>query len=111
MEVLPCFRSLPLCILFFIVTFHFASLQVQEPASSIGGNNDDDLSDQAPSQLAQVEYSTPNIQGQYFYEHFDDPDLFSSKWIMSSASKTDSKELKYDGEWTRIETQTPLKGR
>ena len=57
-----------------------------------------------------VDYQSPSVDGQYFFEHFDDAQLFSSRWMTSSASKADSSELKYDGEWDRVQSQTQLKG-
>lgn len=65
----------------------------------------------SPNEQAQVVYNTPNVDGQYIYEHFDDSTLFANKWIKSSASKADSEELKYDGEWERIVTQAPFQGK
>ncbi|CAG2113736.1 unnamed protein product, partial [Medioppia subpectinata] len=55
-------------------------------------------------------YSTPNIDNYYIYEHFDDSDDFENRWIRSETSKSDSQELKYDGQWALTPTTTALKG-
>lgn len=55
-------------------------------------------------------YSTPNIDNYYIYEHFDDDQDFGSRWIRSQASKADSNEFKYDGEWSLTQTTASLKG-
>lgn len=96
------FRSLPTCLLL-IGLLGLTLAQESSPVS-------DDETSSTSSQPAQIEYSTPAIEGQYLYEHFDDPDHFAAKWVKSSANKADSSELKYDGEWARVETQDPIKG-
>lgn len=94
----PKLLSLPACLL-----FCFCGLALsQEPSAT------EEVA--SSPQPAQVEYTTPYIEGQYLYEHFDDAGHFASKWVKSAANKDDASELKYDGEWTRIETQIPLKG-
>lgn len=79
-----------------------------EEQTNAGAANDD----KPVSSEEFVDYTTPQVDdGQYFYEHFDDEQSFASKWIKSSASKADSSELKYDGEWSRVATQAQLKGK
>ncbi len=81
----------------------------QEP-SPVDDSEDDSADSSPPPAPAQIDYSTPAIEGQFLYEHFDDPDQFAAKWVKSTSNKGDSSELKYDGEWARVETQAPLKG-
>ena len=54
-------------------------------------------------------YSTPNIDNYYIYEHFDDSEDFSQRWIRSEASKSDSQEFQYSGEWALTPTTPALK--
>lgn len=70
---------------------------------------DSDYGDQ-PASGEYVDYSSPDIDGQYFFEHFDDQQVFESRWIQSTAYKADSTVVKYDGEWDRFESQALLKG-
>ena len=55
-------------------------------------------------------YATPNIDNYYIYEHFDDDQDFRSRWVRSEASKADTDEFKYDGEWSLTQTTPSLKG-
>jgi calnexin len=76
-------------------------------------NSDDspDVGDSPPDVGDQsILYSTPNIDNYYIYEHFDDDQDFNSRWIRSEASKADSNEFKYDGEWSLTQTTSSLKG-
>ncbi len=72
----------------------------QQQSSAI----DDKDSDQS------ILYSTPNIDNYYIYEHFDDDQDFNSRWIRSESSKSDSKDFKYDGEWSLTQTIQSIKG-
>lgn len=78
----------------------------------IDETTDDELSAGSQSSDADqsILYSTPNIDNYYIYEHFDDDQDFQSRWIRSEASKADSNEFKYDGEWSLTQTTPSLKG-
>lgn len=57
-------------------------------------------------------YITPDIEldKYYLYEHFDDNRQYTERWIKSLASKSNSKEAKYDGEWAYVNAHPKLKG-
>ena len=76
------------------------------------GDDSTEFGDSTPDQSVDqsILYSTPNIDNYYIYEHFDDDQDFGSRWIRSQASKADSNEFKYDGEWSLTPTTASLKG-
>lgn len=62
-----------------------------------------------------ITYTTPKIKegGVYFYDTFDDPEIFKERWILSSAKKQEAEEeiSKYNGRWDVEEARADaLKG-
>uniref|UniRef100_T1L645 Uncharacterized protein n=1 Tax=Tetranychus urticae TaxID=32264 RepID=T1L645_TETUR len=53
-----------------------------------------------------IDYQTPDIplDNVYLYEPFDDKDSFHKNWVTSKATKSDSEDGKYDGEWEIVPT-------
>lgn len=57
-------------------------------------------------------YITPDIEQNkyYLFEHFDDERQYLERWIKSTATKSNSKDAKYDGEWIYVNSHPKLKG-
>lgn len=95
-----------------------ASKSQQPPAASPSDFDELDQSgelDQSEEvQLTEEDfvYITPDVEREkyYLFEHFDDKQQYTERWIKSLASKADSKEAKYDGEWSYVESHPKLKG-
>lgn len=62
----------------------------------------------------EIIYETPNLDAEslpyFLYEHFDDELAFNSKWTQSKATKAESEEFVYDGEWSLTPSHSRLKG-
>lgn len=80
---------------------------------------DDEISPPPDESAAQVEstvhYSTPNLDSdgsfkRHLYESFDDEILFNQKWIQSKATKAESEDLKYDGDWDLVTSHSSIRG-
>lgn len=78
-------------------------------------NINDQLAEPVPELPDEIEYSSPQLDREnrayYLYEHFDDPDAFDKKWVRSKATKADSEDSQYDGEWELTETHPRVKGK
>lgn len=63
----------------------------------------------------EIEYSSPQLDREnlpyFLYEHFDDEEAFNRKWIRSKATKSESEDQKYDGEWVLTESHSRVKGK
>ena len=62
-----------------------------------------------------VHYSTPNLDSdglfkRHLYESFDDEILFNQRWIQSKATKAESEDLKYDGDWDLVASHSSIRG-
>ncbi|XP_015791836.1 calnexin [Tetranychus urticae] len=59
-----------------------------------------------------IDYQTPDIplDNVYLYEPFDDKDSFHKNWVTSKATKSDSEDGKYDGEWEIVPTVERIPG-
>lgn len=62
-----------------------------------------------------VHYSTPNLDSdglfkRHLYESFDDEIQFNQKWIQSKATKAESEDLKYDGDWDLVASHSSIRG-
>ena len=81
---------------------------VSEPASSEEAVQD------VIEEPEEIEYSSLNLASSnrnfYLYEHFDDEGIFEKNWIKSEATKSDSQDMLYDGEWGIVDTHSRLKG-
>lgn len=76
-------------------------------------SNELDRSEEVQLTEEDFAYITPDVEREkyYLFEHFDDQQQYTERWIKSFASKADSKEAKYDGEWSYIESHPKLKGK
>ena len=63
---------------------------------------------------APVRYSTPDLEQENLsfklYEHFDDELLFNRRWVRSKATKSDSQDFQYDGEWALLPSHDRVPG-
>lgn len=70
--------------------------------------------DERPVPEQVIQYSTPDLERDNlphkFYEHFDDELLFNRRWIKSQATKSDSEEFQYDGEWAIVPSHDRVSG-
>ena len=61
-----------------------------------------------------IHYTTPDLERDNlphkFYEHFDDELLFNRRWVKSQATKSESEEFKYDGEWGLVPSHVRVPG-
>ena len=61
-----------------------------------------------------ISYTTPDLDKDHLpyklYEHFDDESAFTSRWIRSKATKSESEEFQYDGEWGLVPSHTRVAG-
>lgn len=61
-----------------------------------------------------LQYTTPDLDQEdlpyKLYEHFDDELLFNKRWIRSQATKSDSEEFQYDGEWDLVPSHVRVPG-
>lgn len=61
-----------------------------------------------------IVYNTPNLDAEslpyFLYEHFDDELAFNGQWTQSKATKAESEEFVYDGEWSLSPSHSRLKG-
>lgn len=59
-------------------------------------------------------YTTPDLDAEslpyFLFEHFDDELSFNGKWTQSKATKAESEEFVYDGEWSLTPSHSKLKG-
>lgn len=62
-------------------------------------------------QIEEINYVTPQLDQHkvLFYESFDEKEFWSN-WILSKATKHDSSDHKYDGQWETAEAHPRLKG-
>jgi len=71
-------------------------------------------SQQQQSDQHTVQYSTLDLDASrhpfFFYEHFDDEITFNQRWTRSQATKSDSQEFQFDGEWTINPSHSKVKG-
>ncbi|XP_074602752.1 calnexin-like [Brevipalpus obovatus] len=87
------------------------------------GDGDDDGGDDEiasvdtsqPSKKSErlIDYKTPDVNSQetvHLYEPFDDDANYKKNWILSKATKAESSDNKYDGQWTRVTTDDRIKG-
>lgn len=62
----------------------------------------------------EIVYNTPNLDAEslpyFLFEHFDDELSFNGKWTQSKATKAESEEFVYDGEWSLSPSHSKLKG-
>lgn len=65
-----------------------------------------------PQQEQVIKYSTPDLENlpHKFYEHFDDELLFNQRWIKSQATKSESEDFQYDGEWGLVSSHDRVPG-
>lgn len=115
-SLLRCNLALLLLVSLLVLNGSNAS-KSQPPASSadfdeLDQSSELDRSDEAPLTEEDFAYITPDVEREkyYLFEHFDDQQQYTERWIKSLASKADSKEAKYDGEWSYIESHPKLKG-
>ncbi|KAF7490969.1 Calnexin [Sarcoptes scabiei] len=92
--------SIPLFFTILSILLHVVQCQNE---NDIDGEDKSDIHSQTSDIIG---YVTPDVGDQYFYESFDDRNKFHLKWIKSIASKSDSSELKYDGEWDIVRTRS-----
>lgn len=77
-----------------------------------GGDGSDDEITSQPSKKF-IDYKTPDVNSQetvHLYEPFDDDANYKKNWILSKATKAESSDNKYDGQWTRVTTDDRIKG-
>lgn len=83
-----------------------SEVHVDEVVDDAGPETDDKVPEEIVYSTLQLdEESSP-----FLYEHFDDDALFKSRWVKSRATKSDSQDLKYDGDWELTESHSRLKG-
>lgn len=63
----------------------------------------------------EIEYASPQLDREnlpyFLYEHFDEEEAYNRKWVKSKATKSESKDMKYDGEWGLTESHSRVKGK
>ena len=115
-------KSQLLVIFSILIGYTFANIEdasvEEQPAS--GSAEDQIIASDGPviSEAVQddvvINYSTPNLDAdnlQYFlYESFDDELAFNNRWTQSKATKAESQEFKYDGEWALAPAHSSIKG-
>lgn len=82
---------------------------------SVTSSDDDSPQEQPASVETTVHYSTPildtdGLYKRHFYESFDDEISFNQRWIQSKATKAESEDLKYDGDWDLVASHSSIKG-
>lgn len=86
------------------------SIASEEVASS-----EEASSSTVPDADQEIVYVTPDLDAEslpyFLYEHFDDELAFNSKWTQSKATKAESEEFVYDGEWSLTPSHSRLKGK
>lgn len=100
--------------------FHFLILVlvVSLTLPALRAQHDDDEQIPVPSEQAVpeqvIQYRTPDLEQENlphkFYEHFDDELLFNRRWIKSQATKSESQESQYDGEWGLVPSHVRVPG-
>jgi hypothetical protein len=65
-----------------------------------------------PQEPVTIRYTTPDLEDlpHKFYEHFDDELLFNQRWVKSQATKSESEDLQYDGEWGLVPSHDRVPG-
>jgi len=85
---------------------------VEEEIEEEFDQSNEDKSDEVQLTDEDFVYITPDVEPKnyYLFEHFDDEKQYLERWFKSLASKADSKDFKYDGEWSYINSHSKLKG-
>ena len=116
-SLLRCNSALLLLVSLLVLNGSNASDSPPPPTASEFGDELDQSNELDRSEEIQLTeedfvYITPDVEREkyYLFEHFDDQQQYTERWIKSLASKADSKEAKYDGEWSYIESHPKLKG-
>ena len=109
----------PLLLLCFLIITSYTCLsdaQVEDEDFDVTSDaSDDAIVEESSSPEEVIKYSTPQLQSDQLshklFEHFDDELLFNQRWTKSEATKADSEEHKYDGEWDLIESHVRILGK
>lgn len=105
---------LPLVVLALLLTTalaHDEDLPVEDAQDAV------DKSDDVPTikDDEEIVYHSPQLERQklphFLYEHFDDADLFGRQWIKSRATKAESQDMLFDGEWELTQTHSRVVGK